>query len=1645
MSITIGPNEQVNFNLDDFRGMVNYEYGKNKGYVRLTRDANNKLTMEKFNNKVDVAFIFRKNTGAVESRAIRDALVRALASRMIGVAERDMKEIREMILGEGGAGAIANKPLSRREIRNVLAKFDVLMNTVEGRKDRAFSVLDKAYETARFDFGKKFPGKAFMEKNVFLSKYMGLKDGIRSPQFEKMFDEANLDIPLEDAADPKRKAENDENVVATRTMLDEWKENEKGKVLIMKDNLMAHDTHGARRTTPMEVSDLVFDRVLERIQAQTQKAIALIELETDLTDAIDATMDPHAKVSTEPNDPFAGSGLSKELKTKIENNLKGLLQARGVDVDLSAGTDVVGSKGEVFRMFMDKVVPVMFRAARQEAQIARDAGMDDQTGGTFLSTASLADAATRFIDGYAALKEGVNKAAEGKAPQDRKDAIVEFMKGWCTFAAEKLNEQAFFMDVRERIVLTTGMSKEDRAKTDIIGQLMRDFVDAKDASRLEFFTQAFLAKNYPAVNLGEDVKPRTQQEIAANRLDKATLALKLNYGERWSTGNGRLHQTFNATVFLRKTNDLLVDIVNHYGNGDLDDMLEMCNVLGEARIGKMMNVRIERALAGGVSETHLSLDDVDVQKMDAPLQAAAKLYVLFTKKAGAKMTANLSTFEKMLAKDVKKGRLTAEQARAVYADVLYKTQRAIMKDARAAFVRDLPTDTLTHAEIDTFVKAQAKKIDDAVKRSLTEINGIVRERLNIELLANGRITHAAKTGLAEASAVTRFTASPACADKLLGQKMRPAFERLYNRIVGEALGAVKGDKRLDAKESQALLARVDTQFAEEARKLYAQVAKLKNDVGGYLVKEIAICFEGLLAGELKPDAKWKAYAQNLSKGDRKVLAAQMSKEAVSRLQDKINEVFDRVAKNPESYKKLGDIKAFVQESILENGSTLDTADRQIEAIIRERAAAIDAWTGKTEAEKTKFFRACGAGALAVIQKERHLENLDLVTMTGFRAVLDACRKTVTERVKTLPLHYASTFSKAALSGKVQDEIANLAKGRVETFLKEWNKFLADKETAKIVENYGGLGSEKIERVKAHVARMIGGSADGKNIKASAMSKLFVALLGQELDAEIQAIEDDVDAYLARVDKALAGVAEAKKNFHEAFLKRANETNLPAKVVSYFEGTIMERFANVMYTRACVDPEAFEEADFSVQAGAGELAEVLFQDMEKADILGPNGYRELIHEAGVRTGKSIPPETLQRMEANVAQFVKLDRIIAQREELLIAQMEISFAMGREKVDYEKTSPTARDRLEAFQNEICEICNPVIGEINLEKFCARDFNEAVMLFGAWLDGYEATYPLPDALYNGKTVRDMAIDLFRERFDEIKPRLLGDDRPNAADLKTFNLKFLQDLSNLFAVKAVDIAVTDILAVGIDKVVARFEESAKMDDGDIPFRMSPDLEARRFEKEWSRLAAVVTANHEALLRTISDNVKLAREEILSTLTSYEGLGRMKEKVVETADKLMNREKRSLILTATRRYTAAKGALDGRRFQMAKMNEHLERMRKILAANLPTCKFSDKFLKQTSAFFAFVRKNFADLVELDCRKLNTYARGYDVTFPCSGSIEDFVKGLTTKSKVFEFFDMLTAAKNKTFGDDTKAMAKWFADYLDGVERGRTDVDLLFG
>lgn len=130
--------------LDEFRSMVNYVKGTNKGSVRALKGSNGKVYLEKINNKISFAPHFT-NLSTRHNQALRSRMVSALQGDTVYMPAAARQRIIQAVTKCGNDAfdkngylrdnvVISGDRLKRTEIRTALDLYDEQFNTSKGRK-----------------------------------------------------------------------------------------------------------------------------------------------------------------------------------------------------------------------------------------------------------------------------------------------------------------------------------------------------------------------------------------------------------------------------------------------------------------------------------------------------------------------------------------------------------------------------------------------------------------------------------------------------------------------------------------------------------------------------------------------------------------------------------------------------------------------------------------------------------------------------------------------------------------------------------------------------------------------------------------------------------------------------------------------------------------------------------------------------------------------------------------------------------------------------------------------------------------------------------------------------------------------------------------------------------------------------------------------------------------------------------------------------------------------------------------------------------------------------------------------------------------------------------------------------------------------
>ena len=182
--------------LKDYREMVNYVSGTNKGYVRFTKADDGKLKLEKFNNKIDVPLSWRSNTSAAHNKAVREKFLNALEHDLKYMGD-SANSIRKLVLTPKVPGKDVEDPgkaLSRRDLKDIFEKFDAQFNTGSGRTAilkhfMAAAKLECGFDGTDEEFARDYLQAKEAGVDVRFTEYISKKtgEGVEAlPQHQRM-------------------------------------------------------------------------------------------------------------------------------------------------------------------------------------------------------------------------------------------------------------------------------------------------------------------------------------------------------------------------------------------------------------------------------------------------------------------------------------------------------------------------------------------------------------------------------------------------------------------------------------------------------------------------------------------------------------------------------------------------------------------------------------------------------------------------------------------------------------------------------------------------------------------------------------------------------------------------------------------------------------------------------------------------------------------------------------------------------------------------------------------------------------------------------------------------------------------------------------------------------------------------------------------------------------------------------------------------------------------------------------------------------------------------------------------------------------------------------------------------------------------
>lgn len=1033
--------------LSDFRKMVNYDSGKNKGYVRLCRQADGKIGIQKVNNKLDIGISGRMNVTAQNNQYLRDQLFAAFKLALAGT-QKDRDVACENIARELGIGSgkTTEKPLSRREIRNAFKAFDQVMNDDCSRKKLVRNVVETAiYESGFVKSGEKITSK---QESDFVLRYMGqsYEDVLKADELKK----------------------------DTAAYNKEWRASEKLKET---DYETGYDTRGAKRHMPMLKDDITFKKFMSDLECRAKQGVSKFRNENIIRLALTTR----------------GGKLDGADTAMIKQYLGERLLANGINPAKDLGT--FGTGDAIMKAFMDKVLPAIIQdAADQFKQLSSECDTDEKKANladSILSLDNLTDHAVRFFKEYESLITEVN---DGKG--DILLQLCSFVKDQTEAALAKIKLIEFKKNLQEFT----------RTRTTEVESIVKDaamsFAGIKAEEKLDLFARNYVAKHVRD-EAADAISVPSFAERVDDTLDNVTLAAMAANGRKavgMADAAALKHRGLKGSEFFNKADDLLAKELQKEGlGGNLQAHVD----ISETFLAETMNFKIEEAkkqsaIGTAAMDTKMTTADLDAKKLGLP--RAIDVY----KKGMAECAAQLKKAGKILNSFLhfleKNNGLNKAQSQEI-ADRLPGVLRGCVRQEIRELLATLPGRSSDYDPKDDVKKAVSAGVEQALN-TLKDLaaTSVVKEKLD----RSDRIRLDNRKG-----AVDSFLAGQANLD-YEREKIQPALERLFDAIQLDTLkdiakmGGVPDRKKVDE-----AIKKMFASFEEKASVLLEKVGSLRSSAKDAVRGNTAGTLKELIAD--RSAASWMLVygGEDVSGEEREQLVKTLTDTIVNNAKDNFEKTFEVVYKNPNAYNERIVGQMAIDEVL--NRNTMADPGKQLGMLRDECDKKVTAWLGENQGTsgksgKTPLMDTLTASVTSLREGVKthvisddfgaHLAQLDT---WAFERLLSAAKESVTARAKKLPLLYAmgnEESFKTRLDQELKKELARL----VGVYEKAWDKLGMNSKD--LSAPYQALGEEAIGRIRRETLVGVALSSDPKLQTSRNIERFFVRKLQAALNLNL---------------------------------------------------------------------------------------------------------------------------------------------------------------------------------------------------------------------------------------------------------------------------------------------------------------------------------------------------------------------------------------------------------------------------------------------------------------------------------------------------------------------------------------------------------------
>ena len=1395
---TLSANAEKTYGIDEFRSMVNYVNPKNKGYVRFAMNGDGKLSIQKFNNKIDVPLSWRSNVKPAHNQAVREALERSMASYTKFLDAETKGKINGLILNPVvGDKADKGKALSRVELKKIFDKFDSSFNTVTGR----CQILDKVISDAMVKSGYRGTDQEEFMREYLRCDEHGLSKA-RRLDFTRMKDDKDLTAEQVKAGGVEKLQKHEKMFKSEKDFL---------ALLVEIDNL----TEAAKMRATM-------------VNSCKGIARALVD-------------NPGAYADPAKNNAHVG-----EIRAALSN----LMREEGIeDVKLAD----IGGNGSGLETFIGTVLPAMIRQAVDNvfdlANLKDEASVESALDST-LNVDSIFNTFKEFMKGA---HDAVNKVKEEDGNNLATGLMAKFDKVRSMYCELQVRNVAAIasqtIQFRERGVAT-------KLVNDIRTQLTMPLVKeiALENYAIDFVAKTFgktvpnkekVAVDGHGIPLDEGIVKKAEEAVTNIKIAAQLVwGVSTDKSANVEVKHGRLMYAESINKYLDVMENKAAELANEVKGG-----LPLYRRLISGPVANAINAKIANVKAGGIGEK-LNIDEKSYQAGFDQMKAARDAWKMFMDdKVDAIVGKARSGFMSHVSYLVKKGNISEEDRIKLLADFNTRMRDAV-KTAVDRFFREKTPLPLVGDKPEDIAKNGADILTKLFEEERGNVMNDMKERIAI-MAATNKVPYTFRKALFDVPA--RLKTCRDALDKagvvvkgdIDDATINTTLSKLWYTVLADKFA---GKKVNYDKVNKGFVDGLESDFLSRAKKFIKAYNKAADKIDAK-VDEVAL---GGIRDELFGHREFANYKEELPEKEFDAMCKSMAVDLKLARKPMVDEMKRNFFEHPGAYGK-GDVtEDFIATQMFVNfGEDFKRSEKNrymvYSQIVTNRGRAVAGWmanpsggANKTTLEAdlvanfgrrlTQVNMIDGKDGTKVVDPKNNntaiVEAAKDLTPAERSNIVNTAVNEVLDAAETYALSYASGGREAFLA-RVEREVRE----RVDSRIKEYSKFRREfMALAKpIMEKYSAFGEDILKRKLDSV--LLQQSTQKTFPKAKSFAVAFDGMLNKALNEKIAMKEEEFVVYWKKIEKIYDKCVNAFNNKVKEMEQTLRDAGATDGDIDYLHKTLMPAMRSQLDADIQQKPESYARVrdgnDFGIliaEAKADELVTSMKTALENIQITQRDGLTRTLFDIGLREFAA-DDESIGVTNEAIATWMKGEKTAkiledARRGTMLLAAFGAT-ATGT-LVD------EAKKNVQTFKDELKALLLGMRATVLEGEFKTEQVEPAVKLFKIWL----AQYNLPKLTvvskdYGTGTIEQLASEHFRHHIADMQKELAertmkGENPPEDGGEALLSAKYVTSLVqfiNEIGVKAfIAEKQSSIIKARRDEIINRPENKGVYEVEDPP-----------------------------------------------------------------------------------------------------------------------------------------------------------------------------------------------------------------------------------